>query len=235
MTTEGEEEGVELSLPSWDDDDGEVVAKSPSALTFGSRCSTRTGSVDSRDGFSSASSVASSSSSTSYNIPSPVFTKDPGHTRQRSSTSTSTSTSTSRSDVGSRDSDIPDELQAILSRRTDDEESSIEDTISYRQERTASLPVPAAMSRPPAIPLPSIEPLSFKSASEVPVFRAFVIDEQNNHHDIDESSISSEDDTKKSFDFTGELKKLNHAGVSHRRSFVEQLENAFGTPAGVDM
>ena len=231
MTTteeEGVDEGVELSLPSWDDDDGEVVAKSPSALTFGSRCSTRTGSVDSRDGFSSASSVMSSSSS-SYNIPSPVFTKDPGHTRQRSSTSTS------RSGVGSRDSDIPDELHAILSRRTDDEESSIEDTVSYRQERTASLPVPAAMSRPPAIPLPSIEPSSFKSASEVPVFRAFVIDEQNNHHDIDESSISSEDDTKKSFDFTGELKKLNHSGVSHRRSFVEQLENAFGTPAGVDM
>ncbi|KIM75320.1 hypothetical protein PILCRDRAFT_92174 [Piloderma croceum F 1598] len=218
---------------SGDDDDGEVEAKSPSALTFGSRCSTRTGSVDSRDGFSSsASSVSSSASSSSYNIPSPVFTKDPGHTRQRSSTSTS------RSDVRSRDSDIPDELQAILSRRTDDEESSIEDTISYRQERTASLPVPAAMSRPPAIPLPSIEPLSFKSApsaSEVPVFRAFVIDEQNNHHDIDDNSISSEDDTKKSFDFTGELKKLNHSGVSHRRSFVEQLENAFGTPAGMDM
>jgi hypothetical protein len=60
------------------------------------------------------------------------------------------------------------------------------------------------MSRPPAIPLPSIERLSSKSASE-----AF---EQNNHHSI------SFVDTSKSF--AGELKKL-------RRSFVEQLENTF--------
>ncbi|KAJ7585441.1 hypothetical protein C8J56DRAFT_1087354 [Mycena floridula] len=42
-------------------------------------------------------------------------------------------------------------------------------------------------------------------------------------------------DTKKSFDFTGELKKLNESGVSDRRSFVEQLENVFKMPAKIDL
>ncbi|KAH7906866.1 hypothetical protein BJ138DRAFT_568044 [Hygrophoropsis aurantiaca] len=47
--------------------------------------------------------------------------------------------------------------------------------------------------------------------------------------------MSEEDDTKKSFDFTGELQKLNESGGSDRRSFVEQLENAFRTPAKIDL
>ncbi|KAK6985214.1 hypothetical protein R3P38DRAFT_3450712 [Favolaschia claudopus] len=57
------------------------------------------------------------------------------------------------------------------------------------------------------------------------------------HHGyIDEGALSgSEEDTKKSFDFTGELKKLNESGVSDRRSFVQQLENAFATPAKIDL
>ncbi|KAJ7585387.1 hypothetical protein C8J56DRAFT_122743 [Mycena floridula] len=42
-------------------------------------------------------------------------------------------------------------------------------------------------------------------------------------------------DTKKAFDFMGELKKLNESGASDRRSFVEQLENAFKTPAKIDL
>ncbi|KAJ7585412.1 hypothetical protein C8J56DRAFT_1052721 [Mycena floridula] len=42
-------------------------------------------------------------------------------------------------------------------------------------------------------------------------------------------------DTKKAFDFTGELKKLNESGASDRRSFMEQLENAFKTPAKIDL
>ncbi|KAF7293671.1 hypothetical protein MIND_01147100 [Mycena indigotica] len=40
---------------------------------------------------------------------------------------------------------------------------------------------------------------------------------------------------KKSFDFTGELQKLNEPGASDRRSSVEQLENAFKTPANIDL
>lgn len=49
------------------------------------------------------------------------------------------------------------------------------------------------------------------------------------------SPTSDSDDTKKSFDFTGEIKRLNESGVSHRRSFIDQLEHAFKTPAKVDL
>jgi hypothetical protein len=42
-----------------------------------------------------------------------------------------------------------------------------------------------------------------------------------------------EDDTKKSFDFMDELKKLNESGGSDRLSFVEQPENVFRTPANL--
>jgi hypothetical protein len=47
----------------------------------------------------------------------------------------------------------------------------------------------------------------------------------------------SQDDTKKSFDFTGKLQKLNESCGSQRLSFVEQLENAFHTlaPAAIDL
>ena len=40
---------------------------------------------------------------------------------------------------------------------------------------------------------------------------------------------TSDEDTKNTFDFSGE------SGASDRRSFVEQLENAFQTPAKVDL
>ena len=48
-------------------------------------------------------------------------------------------------------------------------------------------------------------------------------------------TTTSEDNTKQSFDFTGELRKLNELGASDRRGFVEQLEDAFRTPAMVDL
>ncbi|KAF6758956.1 hypothetical protein DFP72DRAFT_164935 [Ephemerocybe angulata] len=51
----------------------------------------------------------------------------------------------------------------------------------------------------------------------------------------DNLTSSDENYTKRSFDFTGELAKLNESGASDRRSFVEQLENAFKTPAKVDL
>ena len=38
---------------------------------------------------------------------------------------------------------------------------------------------------------------------------------------------------RRSFDFTGELREINDSGSSNRRSFVEQLENAFRTCLGV--
>ena len=66
----------------------------------------------------------------------------------------------------------------------------------------------------------------------VPVFRAQVF-----HVDCvpGDSDVTSDEDTKKSFDFTGEIRMLNESGASDRRSFVEQLENAFRTPARIDL
>ena len=69
-------------------------------------------------------------------------------------------------------------------------------------------------------------------AEPIPVFCAQVF-----HADSasGESDVTSDEDTKKSFDFTGEIRMLNESGASERRSFVEQLENAFKTPARIDL
>lgn len=64
---------------------------------------------------------------------------------------------------------------------------------------------------------------------------AKVIDEDDHHADIEEAGLSSEDDTKKFFDFTGELQKLHESGGSDRLKLVEQLETAFCTPAKIDL
>ncbi|KAG2024130.1 hypothetical protein CC2G_001714 [Coprinopsis cinerea AmutBmut pab1-1] len=96
------------------------------------------------------------------------------------------------------------------------------------------------------------------SRERLPVFKAQLVSDSsglptpppsafqfNTNHILDENylnasySSSSSDghcgindnDTKRSFDFTGELAKLNESGASDRRSFVEQLESAFKTPA----
>ena len=126
------------------------------------------------------------------------------------------------------DSDIPDELQVILSN------SDQEDTFSF--DHQSARPPPPAPGLPPAMPLPALDSPSPKnSLAEAPVFRAIVIDEEEHHADVEEAGTLSEDDTKKSFDFTVELQKLNESGASDRHSFIEQLENAFRTPAKIDL
>ncbi|KAG1849200.1 hypothetical protein F4604DRAFT_1811164 [Suillus subluteus] len=130
-------------------------------------------------------------------------------------------------DASDPDSDIPDELQIILS--SSDHEA--DDTLSFNPNLTTAHPPLPSPGLPPEMPLP----LPKGSVTEVPVFRAKVIDEDDHHADIEEAGMSSEDDTKKSFDFTGELQKLNESGGSDRLSFVEQLENAFRTPAKIDL
>ncbi|KIJ60131.1 hypothetical protein HYDPIDRAFT_32553 [Hydnomerulius pinastri MD-312] len=137
------------------------------------------------------------------------------------------STAEQEYDASDPDSDIPDELQVILS--SSDQE--FDDTMSF--DPKALLPSPGL---PPLMPLPLPGGPSPKaSVANVPVFRATIIDEDDHHADVEEAGMSSEDDTKKSFDFTGELQKLNQSGGSDRRSFVEQLENAFRTPAKIDL
>lgn len=140
------------------------------------------------------------------------------------------STAKQEFDASDPDSDIPDELQVILSNS----DQEVEDTMTFDPPMFhAPLPSPGL---PPEIPLPIPDSVSTGISPNVPVFRARVIDEDDNQADIEEAGISSssEDDTKKSFDFTGEIKKLNESGASHRRSFVEQLENAFRTPSKLD-
>ncbi|KZS91528.1 hypothetical protein SISNIDRAFT_551016 [Sistotremastrum niveocremeum HHB9708] len=134
------------------------------------------------------------------------------------------------------DSDIPDELQAILSSGSSSEQENTEpheDRVPLLSSSSSSRRT--APSLPPTVPLPT--PIS--SASSVfPVFKARLVNDQG------ETSIavsapptpqsSHDGDTKATFDFTGEIQKLNMSGGSDRRSFVEQLENAFKTPARLD-
>ncbi|OJA11619.1 hypothetical protein AZE42_05475 [Rhizopogon vesiculosus] len=130
-------------------------------------------------------------------------------------------------DASDPDSDIPDELQVILSSS----DHEIDDTLSFNPNPLRAHPPLPSPGLPPEMPLPSPK----GSIAKAPVFRANVIDEDEQLADIEEAGMSSEDDTKKSFDFTGELQKLNESGGSDRLSFVEQLENAFRTPAKVDL
>ncbi|KAF5312056.1 hypothetical protein D9619_003769 [Psilocybe cf. subviscida] len=99
----------------------------------------------------------------------------------------------------------------------------------------------AEAANAPPLPVKALLPLA---APALPVFRASVIDAAANRYSITDTASayesspgrsSADDDTKKSFDFTGELRLLNESGGSDRRSFVEQLENAFRTPAKVDL
>ncbi|KAG2365179.1 hypothetical protein BDR07DRAFT_1470529 [Suillus spraguei] len=130
-------------------------------------------------------------------------------------------------DVTDPEFNIADESQAILS--SSDHEG--DDTLSFNPNLTIAHPPLPSPGLPPEMPLPLLK----GSVTEVPVFCAKIIDEDDHHADVEEAGMSSEDDTKKSFDFTGELQKLNESGGSNRLSFVEQLENAFRTPAKIDL
>ncbi|KAF9235707.1 hypothetical protein BU15DRAFT_89481 [Melanogaster broomeanus] len=129
-------------------------------------------------------------------------------------------------DASDPDSDIPDELQVILSNS----DQEFEDTMSLDPNAVYQ------PGLPPESPLPIPDSPSPKgSVNKVPVFRATIVDEDDHHADVEEAGTLSEDDTKKSFDFTGELQKLNESGASDRRSFIEQVETAFRTPAKIDL
>ena len=112
------------------------------------------------------------------------------------------------------------DIGGVLAGRSD--EDSVDDTVSYCPKEIDGSPVNPAAE---CAPLPN---------TDQPVFRALVINNEDNHADIDRG-LSSEDDTKQSFNFTGELKRLNESGGSHHRSFVEQLENTFCTPAKIKL
>ena len=103
-----------------------------------------------------------------------------------------------------------------------------DDTLSFRRiVRKGSGP-------PPSVPLPvpfsETPSLALELATKFPsVFGAHIIDDDQDH------VADEEEDTIQSFEFTGELRKLKETGGSDRRSFVEQLENAFCTPPQLEL
>ncbi|KAF8319179.1 uncharacterized protein EI90DRAFT_3132765 [Cantharellus anzutake] len=122
-------------------------------------------------------------------------------------------------------SDIPDELQVILSSSCSTQ--SLDDMLSIPQPPESplsdhlSLPVTTSDSNssPGSLPGPHFS-LTITAPSGIS-YEPTYSDEEGDH--------MREDDTgKKSFDFTSELNRLNQGGV--RLSFVEQLEEAFKTP-----
>jgi serine/arginine repetitive matrix protein 2 len=101
---------------------------------------------------------------------------------------------------------------------------SIENVCSAKKGPSVS-PCPGL---PPAMPLPAL------SKDLGPVFRATLTDDQDREAALNEPDSPCsplENETKKSFDFTGELNKLNASGEGNRLSFLEQLEMAFPDPA----
>ncbi|KAJ7436308.1 hypothetical protein B0H11DRAFT_2364947 [Mycena galericulata] len=103
------------------------------------------------------------------------------------------------------DSDIPNELQVILSASRG--ESPVDDTFSFRPPVVQNAPLPSP-GLPPLAPLPvSPSPPQL----ELPIFNAQLVEDDGHLGDIDEGGLSSEEDTKKSFNFTGELQKLNES------------------------
>ncbi|KAK7047178.1 hypothetical protein VNI00_006844 [Paramarasmius palmivorus] len=229
-----------------------ATIRAPSALTFGSRSSSRgaNSSVSSMDAIVQAPSnpvfkprtharnrsslLSSQLSSSQGSIPEDEYTTSrplaPGAKRMLGMKGTMGGSDVSAYamddiDISDPDSDIPDELQHILAAQEHD------DTLSFR-----SPPSPSVES-PPEVPHveDEVDSSSDPEQLDVPVFLANVTDDHDNHIELAEFSSEDEADTKKSFDFTGELNKLNESGASDRRSFVEQLENAFRTPAKVDL
>ena len=134
------------------------------------------------------------------------------------------------------DSDIPQELQFIL---TSNEEHT--DTLSFIEPgwffiaiSTFGSNLHMSVQDVPVDPSLSsvLTDTCVLEAEPIPVFRAqvFHVDSANG-----DSDVTSDEDTKKSFDFTGEIRMLNESGASDRQSFVEQLETAFKTPARIDL
>ena len=133
------------------------------------------------------------------------------------------------------DSDIPEELQIILCSNSDRGSVLVPEDTCDSEVSQPLFRLPPSPGVPPAAPLPPVEHPALEAKDEVPIFRAHLVDDQDNEADIEETSESSDDETRKSFDFTGELQKLNESGASDRHSFIMQLESAFKTQANINI
>jgi hypothetical protein len=131
----------------------------------------------------------------------------------------------SQLDLSDADSDVPDELKCILAAHSDNRSVGLP-----FQEEVQALASSLAFNKS------VLADNNFNQTHAPPVFRLTLADDNQNGFAIDGEGVqSSEEDTKKSFDFTGEIKKLNESDASDQASFVEQLEMAFKTPAKIDL
>jgi serine/arginine repetitive matrix protein 2 len=139
-------------------------------------------------------------------------------------------------DLEDPESDIPMELQSILTPSDDHT-----DTLSFIEPGRWFVNIPDSIpnlrilvqATSLGLSLPAILPqITLLHAEPTPVFRAQIFHANPASGDSD---VTSDEDTKESFDFTGEIRMLNEPGASERRSFVEQLESAFKTPARIDL
>ncbi|KAJ3725176.1 hypothetical protein C8R42DRAFT_718664 [Lentinula raphanica] len=204
------------------------VVRAPSSMTFGSRSSSRGG---------------ESSISSLDDIHNPVFKPTHGHARNRSSL---LSSQRSRGSQGSIPEDNftssrPLSFEArrqlgmkgtmggsdVSAYAVDDLDASDPDSDIPDELQDVSCSMPESETGFES------ETTDDRAMVDLPVFH--LIDVNDNHAEIDDMMDVDEDDTKKSFDFTGELQKLNESGGSDRASFVEQLEKAFKTPAKIDL
>ena len=140
-------------------------------------------------------------------------------------------------DASDPDSDIPDELQDILKANIND---GSDDTLDLNRRLIHNDDDSTDVEYPRSI----LPPLDFADLpSEVlspPIFDASLTNNAGTLEDVDEGQHADADldldaDTKQSFDFTGELRRLNESGASDRHSFFEQLKCAFKTPAMLDL
>ena len=128
------------------------------------------------------------------------------------------------------DSDVPDELKDIIRAQAQFSNSFGEDqSLDEVDQDDDSVELGRSKAPDADFETPSFCLYPEGSASGVPLDLSSLSDPPS------PAQIGSEEDTKKSFDFTGELNKLNDVGYSARESFAEQLENAFRTPAKVDL
>lgn len=111
-------------------------------------------------------------------------------------------------DASDPDSDVPDELWFILASHSD--RKSVAESLSFRDNQDDTVSKPLSPS-PPADPLP-VPCSSAPPTLPLPVFHASLVDDEQNHYDID-GIHTSDEDTKNTFDFT----------------------NAFRTPAKVNL
>ncbi|PCH37125.1 hypothetical protein WOLCODRAFT_140718 [Wolfiporia cocos MD-104 SS10] len=127
------------------------------------------------------------------------------------------------------DFDIPDELQEILAGHVDDDGLRHFDNSLSSRHRTQP-----SVSLSPSIP--HLRPLqASESAQDLPTTSTMRLEEDPDKDISDDTSSHTDNDSKKSFDFTGEMWKLLDSGDSDRQSFVEQLERAFQTPAKLEL